>query len=183
MLKSKNKDMVTVKFIKNLVEKKSFLFNLEQKTRTNEITFTRWICFVLAKKYTKSSLATIGLEFDKDHATVMHGLREFEISSTQKHFEYYQQLYLSCDKVIEEVLDYFGSEKIIMSMQEIEVKHSEELDKSNALIGSLTKKLHNLEYRPIFEEIALLSEEQLDDFESRTRAFMNMNKKLETVKN
>jgi hypothetical protein len=170
--------MVTVKFIKELVEKKTGVFELEQKQKTNEYSHTRWVCFWLARKYTRFTLLKIGSEFNKDHASVLHGLKHFEIDKQQQYLMPYYELYTSCCKDIEKILDFYGEEKFIMSVQEVKLhyklKHINLVEKSNEVIGSLTKKLHNFRHRPIFEEIALLSDEDLADFEVRANAFLQM---------
>jgi hypothetical protein len=180
--------MVTVQFIKDLVEKKSMLYNLEQKKRTNELAHARWVCFWLAKKYTKCTLSKIGSVFNRDHALVLYGLRRFE-ENQQPYLKRYYELYIYCCKEIEKVVGFYGDGEVISSIEEVKthykIKHIQFAQKSNEVIGSLARKLYNFRHRPIFEEIALLSDEQLDDFESKARSFLKknraINKKLETV--
>jgi chromosomal replication initiator protein len=46
------------------------------KTRKKEVVFARWLIFSYLKRMTDMSLAQIGrLYGDKDHATVIHGLK------------------------------------------------------------------------------------------------------------
>lgn len=48
---------------------------LKTKTREREIVEARQIYFVRAKLFTKASLAAIGKLVNKDHATVLHGIK------------------------------------------------------------------------------------------------------------
>ena len=45
------------------------------KTRKREVCFTRQVCMYFGKQKTKRSLASIGLVFGKDHATVLHACK------------------------------------------------------------------------------------------------------------
>lgn len=88
MAKSVLKDMVksshtqiSIEFIQNYV---CNYFEIDtnkvrEKTRKQEIVEARQIAMFLAKKYTKSSLKTIGLQFGgRDHSTVIHAISTVE---------------------------------------------------------------------------------------------------------
>jgi hypothetical protein len=49
---------------------------LTDKTRKREIVDARFVYFRRAKEKTSASLAAIGAQVNKDHATVLHGIRE-----------------------------------------------------------------------------------------------------------
>jgi hypothetical protein len=51
---------------------------MEYKSRKKEIVFARKCFYMEAKKHTKESLAKIGQAVNKDHATVLHGLKDME---------------------------------------------------------------------------------------------------------
>lgn len=51
---------------------------LTSATRTNRIVFARYHCFELMRKYLGATLVHIGRTFDKDHSTVVTGLRTFK---------------------------------------------------------------------------------------------------------
>lgn len=71
--------------IKNFTENYFKIRNLRTKTRNKEIVFYRYVAFYLAKNYTKKSLEEIGRVIgDKDHATVLHGLKYIEKYQTEK---------------------------------------------------------------------------------------------------
>ncbi len=88
MAKTVLKDMVksshtqiSIEFIQNYV---CSYFEIDtnkvrEKTRKQEIVEARQIAMFLAKKYTKSSLKTIGLQFGgRDHSTVIHAISTVE---------------------------------------------------------------------------------------------------------
>jgi chromosomal replication initiator protein len=61
---------------------------VREKTRKQEVVEARQIAMFLAKKYTKSSLKTIGLHFGgRDHSTVIHAITTVEerLSTSPKH--------------------------------------------------------------------------------------------------
>jgi len=51
---------------------------MKKKTRKQEVVFARQLSFYLGKQYTKLSLYSLGKFFDKDHATVLHGIKMIE---------------------------------------------------------------------------------------------------------
>ncbi len=89
MVKSSN-SQISIEFIQNYVCE---YFGIDtnkvrEKTRKQEIVEARQIAMFLAKKYTKSSLKTIGLQFGgRDHSTVIHAISTIEqrISTSPKH--------------------------------------------------------------------------------------------------
>ena len=64
---------------------------INSKTRKREIVQARQISMYFSKRYTKSSLATIGLHCgNKDHATVLHACRTVNnLTETDKQFKNY----------------------------------------------------------------------------------------------
>lgn len=68
---------------------------LKDKTRKQEIVEARQIAMYLSKKYTKSSLKTIGLHFGgRDHSTVIHAITTVEerLKTSSKHKRILQDL-------------------------------------------------------------------------------------------
>lgn len=61
----------------------------EKKVRKNEVILVRYYCFLFLKERTKLSLEQIGRFFDKNHATVLNGLKKIaywiEIDIEKKH--------------------------------------------------------------------------------------------------
>ncbi|MFU8812357.1 MAG: chromosomal replication initiator protein DnaA [Balneolaceae bacterium] len=68
---------------------------VREKTRKQEIVEARQIAMYLSKKFTKSSLKTIGLQFGgRDHSTVIHAISTIEerISTSPKHKRMVEEL-------------------------------------------------------------------------------------------
>ncbi|MGN8225816.1 MULTISPECIES: chromosomal replication initiator protein DnaA [unclassified Gracilimonas] len=69
---------------------------VREKTRKQEIVEARQIAMYLSKKFTKSSLKTIGLHFGgRDHSTVIHAISTVEerISTSAKHKRMVEELH------------------------------------------------------------------------------------------
>jgi chromosomal replication initiator protein len=69
---------------------------VREKTRKQEIVEARQIAMYLSKKFTKSSLKTIGLHFGgRDHSTVIHAISTVEerISTSPKHKRILEELH------------------------------------------------------------------------------------------
>ncbi len=69
---------------------------VREKTRKQEIVEARQIAMFLSKKFTKSSLKTIGLHFGgRDHSTVIHAISTVEerISTSAKHKRMVEELH------------------------------------------------------------------------------------------
>ncbi len=89
MVKSSN-TQISIEFIQNYVCE---YFGIDtnkvrEKTRKQEIVEARQIAMYLAKKYTKSSLKTIGLQFGgRDHSTVIHAISTIDerLATSPKH--------------------------------------------------------------------------------------------------
>ena len=72
----------------------NFSEDWDSKTKTQSKVFERAIYYKLSKEFTKISLAEIGRRINKDHATVLHGLKVFEKDIREsKRFSSYKKLY------------------------------------------------------------------------------------------
>lgn len=70
------------KNILKMVEDKLQIPNLKIKDRSRDIYQARFIYFKLAKRYCKyASLSRIGKEVDRDHATVINGLKKYDMEA------------------------------------------------------------------------------------------------------
>jgi len=79
--KTKNNQPITIDEIKNLVSEyyKLNIKDIESKSRKHEIALARQTCMYLAKKFTTSSLKTIGSHFgNRDHSTVLHSCQTID---------------------------------------------------------------------------------------------------------
>lgn len=90
-----NKDNreITIEFIRSLICDyfKIELYDIQSKSRKRDIVQARQIAMYFAKKYTNSSLASIGKKIgNRDHATVLHAFKTIKnLSETNKKFKFY----------------------------------------------------------------------------------------------
>jgi hypothetical protein len=73
----KNGGTMTSKIIKQAVES-AFNSFIDIKTRRRDITYMRAIYYKLCKEFTFEPLHQIGKTVNRDHATVIHGLKTFD---------------------------------------------------------------------------------------------------------
>lgn len=71
--------MIELETILNVINKE-FSTNLKKdyKTRKRDKVILRYFYFLISRKYTKKSLESIGELLNKDHATVLNGLKKFD---------------------------------------------------------------------------------------------------------
>ena len=91
-----------LKEIRSIVEQECNL-NLNNKTRKREYVFARAVYYKLCREITNNSYDDIGKTLNKDHATVLHGVRIFDTFLMQKAlFKYELSIY---NKVMEVYTD------------------------------------------------------------------------------
>ena len=81
--------------IKSLVEK-AVNKNLSQANRERSLVYTRAVFYKLCRQHTREALAAIGKVLDKDHATVLHGIKLFDDIIVRYEKQYYN-LYKKLD--------------------------------------------------------------------------------------
>ncbi len=75
----KDKRIIRPKEIFDLVQYELSINNLHSRTRTRELAQARFIYFKLARKFCRyASLTAIGKEVNRDHATVINGLKKYD---------------------------------------------------------------------------------------------------------
>ena len=77
-MSTKLKTNLTLYQIKLLVSK-DLKLNIKKNVRTRKYVYARAIYFKLCKEFTHASLVEIGESVNKEHATVIHGLRVFDM--------------------------------------------------------------------------------------------------------
>ena len=88
----KNKRIVKTKEIFDLVQYELSINNLGSKTRTRELAQARFIYFKLARKFCRyASLSAIGKQVNRDHATVINGLKKYDTEA--KYDPYMNDIY------------------------------------------------------------------------------------------
>ena len=181
--------MATVKFIsleyiKDLVEASSGATNLKTKQRDDYRAWLRFVCFKLSKDFVikkDASLAKIGKVYNRDHATVLHGIKQFDALFNQKDFEYCKSVYSYCYMVLNNIKE-SGSTNANKSIKKTpfeihgyyKLRHLSYSKRIRKIFDSMSRKIENLSKRDVFAKIALLSDEDLADFEVRANAFLQM---------
>jgi hypothetical protein len=175
---------ITSKFIKTELERK-LKVKLTSKNRNRSLVYLRYVSFKLCKQLTSESLTSIGLEFKKDHATVIHGINQFNIHQNESYFKEYKEIYnkylsyflkLSDDKDFDFIKDINNIEMMktafIKEKEEIEVKLRNEYIKE---IDKLNLKLERYEQNSFFSKIASLPYNEFNEIKERINAFLVMN--------
>jgi len=81
--------IATPEKILHMVQKELDLEDISIKNRTREMAQARFIYFKLAKKYCRyASLSKIGRVVNRDHATVINGLKKFDTEARYDPYMY-----------------------------------------------------------------------------------------------
>ena len=74
---------------------------LNNKTRKREMVYARAVYFKLCKQHTRASLSRIGKSVEKDHATVLHGIKIYnDLIEKYEDLSEYREMYNMLDKII-----------------------------------------------------------------------------------
>lgn len=124
---------MTIEKIKEIVETETGI-NLNNKSRKTELVYTRAMYYNLCREYTLHSLEVIGKSVDKNHATVLHGLKLYS-DWIEQHEERYIQSYERIDKLVSrefkrENQKYRGRDfykrkyaKVLLELRDVNTKH------------------------------------------------------------
>jgi len=128
----KTRLVLDVRDIKNKVQQSAKL-KLAKNTRLRKYVYARAIYFKLCKEFTHSTLSEIGKSVGRDHASVIHGLKVFNVLIMYS--ESVLQLY---SKIKKELL--FTSSKDLKNFNDrnyYKIKYEELLDKHYALLEKI----------------------------------------------
>ena len=121
------KKSVSAVDIKNLVEKELQIPDIGVKTRTRELSQARFIYFKLAKNLCRyKSLSAIGRAVNRDHATVINGLKKYNVEA--KIDRYMDDVYEDLKEIIEEKFSLnkvkykISIDELIKKIEQIEIK-------------------------------------------------------------
>ena len=92
------------KLIRNSINN-TFNIKIQDKTRRRDVVYPRAIYYKLASDFSGESLASIGRTVNKDHATVIHGLKLFNNVINSKWEKNYYNKYLKLKSHIENKLN------------------------------------------------------------------------------
>lgn len=71
--------------------------DLISRRRVKELSIARWLIFNLLKTNSILSLVEIGNKYDKDHTSVIHGIREIHLRKPEL-VSKYQSVYEDCKR-------------------------------------------------------------------------------------
>lgn len=195
---------MTSNFIRDFVEHELSLPNISKKTRDRDYVDARFIGFALCRKYTKDSFAKIGQSFgDRDHGTVLHGVKvvyNWETDpSMHKEMEQYRQI----DEALKTIRRLYRIKNpkhhiILKTMEDLDQELYEKtanqnkeyisvIEIKNHKIETLQRKitelkthqkliLKRLEERPILDDVLDLDDDRFELLRIRIKAFLTMNK-------
>lgn len=103
---------MTIDKIRELVEHETG-YDLTDRKRTRERVYVRSVYFKLCRSNTLASLHKIGLSVNKDHATVLHGIRLFDETLTR-----WEKSYVELYKKVESRLRNEKQDKVL-ELQEV----------------------------------------------------------------
>jgi len=166
-----------IAFIKDCVKNLSGDPNFDSKSRELPKPYIRRVFMALCKDHTFASLKQIGNECgNRNHSTVLNALRRYKENINKPSFEPYKKLYLKVSSLIEpEAIDVGDNEILSLKMRSpARVRMLEYMSKQKVVVDQLKNKLDAFRHREVFHHIAMLDEEDLNDFEERAKAFLSM---------
>ena len=92
--------MIELKLLVDLVQKEFNILDISSKKRGRDRVHARWIYFKLARTYTRHSYSLIGKTVNRDHATVLHGLKYIDVDMKDKRFYYLLEIYNKIEKFL-----------------------------------------------------------------------------------
>ena len=93
--------MIKLQVIKGFVDE-YFDNDVSKRARDGGRPMMRYVYFKLAREYTPFIFAEIGNEVNRNHTTVIHGIRKFQDEYNQKHFLPFKNAYLHISELIKE---------------------------------------------------------------------------------
>ena len=130
--------------IKNIVDK-VVGFNIIAKKRQIEYVDARRIFYKIARTKTKHSFASIGNALNRDHATALHGVKQFDILIDQNEFLKYN--YDLCLKIIKD--NGFDVLKEAKTIIEVKKAYSSLIEDKNIKEKKLILELENIKKEKI----------------------------------
>ena len=173
---------IKLDFIIDTLQKKTGL-NLRRNTRKREYFLARAIYYKLAKEYTICSLDKIGAELGKDHATVLHGIKKFDLEMKK----YYPELYELYENFrLRYPVELFNNDDDIPAPEEISsiVKRINDMDNQlkvkDAEIVRLNLEIDLMKHRgedqrsEFVKLVSQVPDEQMEVFTQRVEAMVKM---------
>ena len=91
---------ITLNGIKVMVSKKLHI-SIGRTIRKRDYVYGRAIYYKLSKEFTGQSLSNIGANVGRDHASVIHGFKVFEMLKLYN--DSYMDVYLECRRILTDI--------------------------------------------------------------------------------
>lgn len=177
--------ILTPKKIRQKLERE-FEMDLTAKSRKRDVIYKRCVAFKLCRDFTRHSLAELGEEFGKDHATVIHSLNSFDLHENQYYFKNYKKVYDRYTQMFMELTERKAGLEFTNEIKEIkELKYAFIVEKQkieedlntfySAKISALQKKIDIYEKYSFFDKIVTLPIDEFLELKERINAFFVMN--------
>ena len=181
--------MITLEQVKETVERVynetalEPILDISIKSRKRDLVDLRFtyfaICKALSKELKKPSLERIGKEVDRDHASVIYGLKEFEHLYGKAGFSG-NDIYSACINILAEhagegLSEGAEKQQIIAYYRVQQIKMSA---KYREVIVELQNKLKNYRTNPLVDEVAGLDKEDIKELEMKLEVFFKVKKSL-----
>ena len=157
--------------IKEYIEKITGIEDLSTKIRTRHIAETRFVAFKLTKEmFPNLGLQGIGNIYNKNHATVINGIKQFDILENLADFKHSKQVY---NKTLNYCLSLCKETSFIDLREKNDLTNLK--DYYEKIIKDKDDKINRLTENPLIEKISNLSIEKLNNLNIRVDAFLQMN--------
>lgn len=161
--------MITLNLIKAIVEGQTNIVDMSIQNRDMDFVEARWIYFNLARKFTDYSLQSIGSVVERNHATVLHGLKELDNALNIGRFKLKKE-YLFCFEYFEELsADMYKDNNLRTTLsiddynQYLKAKYLTDLDEANEEIERLESKLNFFRKNPLMRKILNLTPDEVQE--------------------
>lgn len=177
--------MITLKLIKETVERISGVNDISVKKKTNYLVHCRFcyfkLCQVFRKELKNPSLYVIGAKVKRDHATVLHGLKTFDNLMETKGL-ITEDVYSACLKLLGGYLDNSDELKEAIKNKDLnnyyKIRHIKLQEKYRSVINNLSYKLSMYRGNPIVDNIITLEKQDLKELEIKLDAFFKVKKAI-----
>jgi chromosomal replication initiation ATPase DnaA len=169
---------ITASYIKDYIEELTQM-DLTAKTRKRAVVDVRRVAFKVTKSLTRISLTSIGELYNKDHATVLHGIKTFDNLYDSPDFKESRDLYKKIYGTFLEIQQNLGISDKIKNVDQLNFEYRNKIE---SLVQDHKEKMSNLMIQnsrlltnPIFDKMSRLPEAEFQDLQIRVNAFFQMN--------
>ena len=173
---------LTPKHIKKYVENVLEIEDLSIKSRKKKHTYPRFVAFKLTKVFFKElTFSEISDIYKNNHATIIHGIKQFDILENQTEFKNYKNVY---NRAVKDLIKISNSKDYayIQNITDLnELKESYRImflditDKYRSIIRKQSLQLSNIKDNDLFDKITQLPEDEFKELKVRINAFLQMN--------